>query len=203
METELTHEEMLEEASRREEENRITAAQRYFKKVEESLQRRSIQSQIESIGEYSNLISKTKGVKAIAKLNDEHRKNLSDVSSVYLEECESEYGKTPAYEKWVFMESSYFIPGEGHSTCLMMTQAFPCNDGIDIAETNEVITTQLDRAIKEFHKEFGTSSLYNLAFHSREAFFEKYSVMIPHALTKLKDKQCDITFKMKLHYNIP
>ena len=194
---------MAEETPKNQEENRITEAQRYFKKVEESLQRRSIQSQIESIGEYSDLVSKTKGVKTIAKLNDKHRQDLSVVSNVYLEEYEREYGKIPTYEKWVFMESSYFIPGEGHSTCLMMTQALPCNDGIDSEKDNAVVTSQLDRAIKEFHKEFGTSSLYNLSFHSREGFFEKYSLMIPHALTKLKGRQCDITFKMKLHYNVP
>jgi len=200
--TELTHEEMLEEASRREESNIVTAAQRYFKKVEESLQRRSIQSEIESIGEYSDLLAKTKSAKSIEKLNKTHRQNLAAISKVYLEEYELEYGKIPDYERWTFMESSYFIPGEGHTTCLLMTQAHPRNDGVDIQD-NEVLTTQFDRSIKEFYKEFGTSSLYNLGFHSREAYFQKYFAMIPHAIVKLKNKPCDLTFKMTFNYNFP
>jgi hypothetical protein len=184
------------------EENRITAAQRYFKKVEESLQRRRIQTEIEEIGEYSNLLAKTNGVKSIAKLKEKHRENLSSVGKVYIEEYEKEYGKIPEYERWVFMESSYFIPGEGHSTCLLVTQALPCDED-SLEGTNEVITTQIDRAVREFFKEFGTMSLYNLGFHDREGFFEKYSIMIPHAVIKFKDKPCDFTFKLKFHYNFP
>ena len=193
----MTDENIIEEPT-------LTSAQLYFKKVEDSLQPKSVQTAIKDIAQYSDLLSKAKGVKSIDKLNKQHRENLTLLSESCVEDYVDSYGDLRKDEKWMFMESSYFISGEGHCTCLLMTQALPCDNDYDLnGELSELITTQAHRAVKEFYEEFGASSLYNLAFHTREAFFDKYSLMIPHALIKLKDKPCMLTFKTKLHYNFP
>jgi hypothetical protein len=186
-------------------ESKVTAAELYFKKVEESLQSKSIQTVIKDISEYCNLLSETKGVKSIEKLNKKHKENLTLLSESCVENYIDIYGNIREDEKWMFMESSYFLSGEGHVTCLLMTQALPCENDFDSLSDGpkELVTTQAYRAVKEFYEEFGASSLYNLGLHTREAFFDKYSLMIPHGLIKLKDKPCDLTFKTKLHYNFP
>lgn len=174
----------------------------YFKNVEETLQDRSIQATIEEIGEYSDLINNSKKSKSTDKLKAKQKENFSFISEKYVEEYEEIYGKLREDENWMFMASTYFSVGEGHSTCLMVTQALPCSEDYTEDQT-ELTTTQAHRAIKEFHQEFGTVSLHTLGFHTREAFFEKYSIMIPYSLIKLKDKPCTLTFKTKLQYNFP
>ena len=197
----MTTEEIIEQST---EEPTLTSAQIYFKKVEDSLQPKSIQTAIKDIAQYSDLLSKTKGTKSIDKLNKQHKENLTLLSESYVEDYVDAYGDLRKDEKWMFVESSYFISGEGHSTCLLMTQALPCSDDYDsISEDSQLITTQAYRAVKEFYEEFGSSSLHNLSFHTREAFFEKFYLMIPHALIKIKDTPCTLTFKTKLNYNFP
>ena len=186
------------------EEPKVSAAEIYFKKVEESLQPKSIQTIIKKLAQYPDVLSKTKGTKSIDKLKKEYQENLATLSESYIEDYVDAYGDIREDEKWMFMESSYFLSGEGHATCLLMTQALPCVDDYDSnEEPSKLITTQAHRAVREFYTEFGASSLHNLTFHTREAFFDKYSLMIPHALIKLKDKPCMLTFKTKLHYNFP
>lgn len=188
-----------------ERESKVTAAELYFKKVEESLQSKSIKTAIKDISEYRDSLSETKGAKSIDNLNKKHKQNLILLSESCVENYVDIYGNIREDEKWMFMESSYFLSGEGHMTCLLMTQAFPCENDFDSLPdgSNELVTTQAYRAVKEFYEEFGASSLYTLGFHTREAFFDKYSLMIPQGLIKLKEKPCDLTFKTKLHYNFP
>lgn len=189
------------------EETTVTPAELYFKKVEEDLQPKSVIKSIKDISDYKNKLSKSKGEKSISNLNNKHKENLTVISDSYIEDYVDTYGEIREDEKWMFMESSFFLPGEGHMTCLLMTQALPCDDDYSLEPSSEGIreltTTQAHRAVREFYEEFGASSLYNLAFHSREAFFDKYTLMIPQALLKLKDKPCMLTFKTKLHYNFP
>jgi hypothetical protein len=205
----MSQKEMIEQFTNQEE-NKVIISKKfedYFKKVEDSLQRKSIQTVIDDIDEYPNILANTEGVESIDKLNAKHKENFTLASEKYIEEYEEIYGKMREDEKWIFMASTYFARGEGHITCLLMTQALPCDDDYDSSlqdvEGTKLLTTQAYRAVKEFHKEFGASSLYNLGFHTREAFFEKYSIMIPYSLIKLKDKPCMLTFKTKLQYSFP
>jgi hypothetical protein len=172
----------------------------YFTKMEESLQRKSIQSVINDIGEYSDALSKTKGVKKISELKLKLRENFTLVGEKCLETYEKEYGKMPEYEQWIFMESVHFVPDEGHMSCLLMTQAIPCEDDYD---GDQLITTQSHRAVREFHKEFGTFSLHSLNFHPREIFFQNYFKKSYGLTSKLRNTPCNLTFKTKLEYNFP
>jgi hypothetical protein len=200
----MPEKQILEESTQTKE---LTPSERYFKTIEEALQRKSVQSVVEEIDEYPNLLAKTKGAKSISKLNVKHRENFTSISETFMEDYEKEYGKMPEYEKVMYMESTFFIRGEGHSICLMMTPAIPCADDYDsnlpFEQRTELITTQAHRAVREFHNEFGASSLYNLKFYTRESFFEKHYLMIPYTLLKLKDKPCVITFKTRLQYSFP
>jgi hypothetical protein len=176
----------------------------YFQKVEDVLQYKSVQTIIEDIEQYCNKVSKTKSSKSTDKLSLKYKESLTEISEKYLEEYKETYGDIRKDEKWIFMASTYFDVSEGHVTCLMMTQSLPCHDDYDVDRPNDLpTTTQFHRAVREFHNEFGTFSLYTLGFHTREAFFEKYSIMIPYSLIKIKDKDCDLTFKTKLQYNFP
>ena len=174
----------------------------YFKKVEEALQSKSIEIAISQIEEYPSKLLKTKGSKSISKLNNEHKENLTLLSEKCMEEYEEKYGKLREDERWFFMASTYFSVQEGHVTSLLVTEASPCSDDYDDSN-NEPTTTKIHRAVREFYNEFGVTSLPTLGIHTREAFLEKYSVMIPHSLIKLKDKPCMLTFKTKLQYNFP
>ena len=174
----------------------------YFKNVEISSQKKSIQTTIEELGEYSDLINNSKKSKSIDNLKSKQEENLSFISEKYIEEHEENYGKLREDENWMFMASTYFNVGEGHSTCLMVTQALPSSEDYT-NDQSELTTTQAHRAVREFYLEFGAVSLHTLGFHTRETFFEKYSIMIPYSLIKLKDKPCTLTFKTKLQYNFP
>ena len=197
----MTTENIIEETI---EQSKESSTERYFKKVEESLQSKSVQIAIREISQYSDSLSSTKGAKSIEKLNKKHKDNLTILSESCIKDYVDSYGEIRENERWIFMESSYFVPGSGHATCVMMTQALPSvEDYVSVGDVGEIVTTQSHRAVREFYEEFGATSLHNLAFHTREAFFEKYALMIPYALTKLNDKPCDLTYKSKLHYNFP
>ncbi len=144
----------------------------------------------------------------IAKLEVMKKKNFQSVAIACMAEYSRVYGEMPEDESWMFMEAEYYATGEGQTVCLQMTQANPWgSDSGDFDKTlpypdnYKPITTQVYRAVRDFHKNFGTWHLHSLRFHTREAFFTKYANQLPSSLIKLKDQQCFLEYHSELHYN--
>ena len=143
------------------------------------------------------------------KLEVLKKKNFQDVADRCMKEYVETYGEMPEDESWMFLEAEYYGTGEGQTLCLQMTQANPWGgDNGDFDRTlpypddYNPITTQAYRAVRGFHKLFGTFFLHGLRFHSREAFFDRYANQLPASLVKLKDQQCSLEFNSELHYNL-
>ena len=142
------------------------------------------------------------------KLEVLKKKNFQDVADRCMKEYAKTYGEMPEDESWMFLEAEYYGTGEGKTVCLQMTQASPWGgDNGDFDETlpypdnYEPLTTQAYRAVRGFHKLFGTWHLHGLRFHTREEFFKIYDNFLPASLLKLKDQQCFLEYSSKLHYN--
>ena len=116
------------------------------------------------------------------KLEVLKKKNFQDVADRCMKEYAETYGEMPEDESWMFLEAEYYGTGEGKTICLQMTQANPWGgDNGDFDETlpypdnYKTLTTQAYRAVRGFHKLFGTWHLHGLRFHTREAFFTRYA----------------------------
>ena len=136
------------------------------------------------------------------------KKNFQSVAIACMAEYQRTYGEMPEDELWMFLEAEYYGTGEGQTLCLQMTQASPWGgDNGDFDRTlpypndYKPITTQAYRAVRGFHKLFGTWHLHGLRFHTREAFFDKYANQLPSSLVKLKDQRCMLEYHSELHYN--
>ena len=136
------------------------------------------------------------------------KKNFQDVADRCMKEYAETYGEMPEDESWMILEEEYYGTGEGKTICLQMTQANPWGgDNGDFDETlpypdnYKTLTTQAYRAVRGFHKLFGTWHLHGLRFHTREAFFTRYANQLPSSLVKLKDQQCFLEYHSELHYN--
>ena len=136
------------------------------------------------------------------------KKNFQDVADRCMKEYAETYGEMPEDESWMFLEAEYYGTGEGQTLCLQMTQANPCGgDNGDFDRTlpypdnYKPINTKQYRAVRGFHKLFGTWHLHGLRFHTREAFFTRYANQLPATLVKLKDQQCFLEYHSELHYN--
>jgi hypothetical protein len=136
------------------------------------------------------------------------KKNFQSVAIACMVEYTRMYGEMPEDELWMFLEAEYYGTGEGQTVCLQMTQASPWGgDNGDFDRTlpypddYKPITTQAYRAVRGFHKLFGTFFLHGLRFHTREAFFTRYSNQLPASLVKLKDQRCMLEYSSELHYN--
>ena len=136
------------------------------------------------------------------------KKNFQSVAIACMAEYSRTYGEMPEDESWMFLEAEYYATGEGQTVCLQMTQANPWGgDNGDFDETlpypdnYKTLTTQAYRAVRGFHKLFGTWHLHGLRFHTREAFFTRYANQLPASLVKLKDQQCFLEYHSELHYN--
>ena len=142
------------------------------------------------------------------KLEVLKKKNFQDIADRCMKEYAETYGEMPEDESWVFLESEYYGTGEGQTICLQMTQANPHGgDGGDFDRTlpypddYKPINTKQYRAVRGFHKLFGTWYLHGLRFHTREAFFTRYANQLPASLVKLKDQRCMLEYFSELHYN--
>ena len=142
------------------------------------------------------------------KLEVLKKKNFQDVADRCMKEYAETYGEMPEDELWMFLEADYYGTGEGSTTCLQMTQARPWGgDNGDFDRTlpypddYKPITTQAYRAVRGFHKLFGTWHLHGLRFHTREAFFTRYANQLPATLVRLKDEQCILEYHSELHFN--
>ena len=142
------------------------------------------------------------------ELEAKKKENFQSVAVSCMAEYTRAYGEMPEDELWMFLEAEYYGTGEGQTVCLQMTQASPWGgDNGDFDRTlpypddYKPITTQAYRAVRGFHKLFGTFFLHGLRFHTREAFFTRYANQLPLSLMKLKDQQCLLEYHSELHFN--
>ena len=142
------------------------------------------------------------------ELEVKKKKNFQSVAIACMAEYTRAYGEMPEDELWMFLEAAYYGTGEGQTVCLQMTQARPWGgDNGDFDRTlpypddYKPITTQAYRAVRGFHKLFGTWHLHGLRFHTRKAFFDRYANQLPSSLVKLKDQRCMLEYHSELHYN--
>jgi hypothetical protein len=189
-ETTMTHEEMLEEAAKREKENKV------------------VNMAIKFMDEYSEAMKQLADIERkelIEELEAKKKENFQLIADACMKEYTKIYGEMPENDSWMFLEAQYYGTGEGQTTCLMMTQANPYGDDYDgklsYPDNYTPITSKQYRAVRAFHKEFGTWHLYGLRFHTREAFFKNYANMLPAVLVNLKDQQCFLEYHSELHYN--
>ena len=191
--TEPYPDEMFEEAERREAENKV------------------LKIGIECMERYDGALKQLAAIER-EELKEElevlKKKNFQSVAISCMAEYTRAYGEMPEDELWMFLEAEYYGTGEGQTVCLQMTQANPWGgDNGDFDRTlpypddYKPLTTQAYRAVRGFHKLFGTFFLHGLRFHTREAFFTRYANQLPASLVKLKDQQCFLEYSSKLHYN--
>jgi len=170
-----------------------------------------IQTAIAGIGNYDDALKdldETEKVELRAELEAKKKENFQLVANACMEEYTKTYGEMPENESWLFLEADYYGTGEGKTICLQMTQANPWGgDNGDFDRTLpypdncKPITTQAYRAVRGFHKLFGTWHLHGLRFHTREEFFKIYDNFLPAVLVKLKDQRCMLEYSSELHFN--
>ena len=143
-----------------------------------------------------------------AELEAKKKENFQLVADRCIKEYSETYGDMPKEDSWMFLEAEYYGTGEGQTLCLQMTQANPRggDDGdfdrtLPYPDDCKPINTKAYRAVRGFHKLFGTWYLHGLRFHTREAFFDRYANQLPSSLVKLKDMQCFLEYHSELHYN--
>ena len=170
-----------------------------------------MKTSVGAIGKYDNALKEldeTEKVELRTELEAKKKKNFQSVAIACMAEYTRAYGEMPEDELWMFLEAEYYGTGEGQTVCLQMTQASPWGgDSGDFDKTlpwpddYKPITTQTYRAVRGFHKLFGTFFLHGLRFHTREAFFTRYANQLPSSLVKLKDQRCMLEYHSELHYN--
>jgi len=163
------------------------------------------------IDKYDNALkelAKSEREELKAELEAKKKENFQSVAVACMAEYNRTYGMMPEDELWMFLEAEYYGTGEGQTLCLQMTQANPWGgDNGDFDRTlpypddYKPITTQAYRAVRGFHKLFGTFFLHGLRFHTREAFFTRYANQLPASLVKLKDQRCMLEYFSEIHYN--
>ena len=143
-----------------------------------------------------------------AELEAKKKENFQLVADACMEEYTKTYGEMPEDESWMFLEAEYYGTGEGKTICLQMTQANPRGgDNGDFDRTLPYpdnytpITSKQYRAVRGFHKLFGTWHLHGLRFHTREEFFKIYDNFLPAVLVNLKDEECFLEYHSELHFN--
>ena len=170
-----------------------------------------IQTAIAGIGKYSDQLKdldETEKVELRAELEAKQKENFQLVADACMEEYTKTYGEMSEDDSWMFLEAEYYGTGEGQTLCLQMTQANPRGgDNGDFDRTlpypddYKPLNTKQYRAVRGFHKLFGTWYLHGLRFHTREAFFNRYANQLPSSLVKLKDQRCFLEYDSRLHYN--
>jgi DNA-binding helix-hairpin-helix protein with protein kinase domain len=191
----MTHEEMLEEAAKREAANKPSREQ-------------MMQMAVGAIGKYTDALkalAETEKVELRAELESKKKKNFQLVADACMKEYEQKYQRDvfPCDESWVYMVGEYFGTGEGQTTCIMMTQANAGHAEDFEKSTNKYVptTTKQYRAVRAFHKEFGTWMLYGLRFLTKEDFYTEWAYYIPPVMMKLSNSKCYKTFYTEVHYN--
>ena len=163
------------------------------------------------VGKYSDQLKdldETEKVELRAELEAKKKENFQLVADACMKEYTKTYGEMPEDESWMFLEAEYYGTGEGKTICLQMTQANPWGgDNGDFDRTLPYpdnytpITSKQYRAVRGFHKLFGTWHLHGLRFHTREEFFKIYDNFLPAVLVNLKDEECFLEYHSELHFN--
>lgn len=216
----MTHEEMLEEAAKREEANKKAweAVQKLYAEngdalkeladIEKEERMDAVRTAISGIDKYSDALKEIRKIEheeLIEELQAKKKENFQLVADACMKEYEQKYNRDvfPVNEHWVYMVSEYFGTGEGQTVCVMMTQANPGHAEDFETSNNRYVpcTTKQYRAVRAFHEQFGTWHLHGLRFLSKEDFFGEYTYYIPPAIMKLSNKNCFKEFHTRVHYN--
>jgi hypothetical protein len=167
-----------------------------------------MQTAVGAIGKCTDALKEldeTEKVELRAELEAKKKENFQLVADACMEEYEQKYERDvfPVDEYWVYMVADYFATGEGQTTCIMMTQAIPnCKEDFENSENKYVATTtQQYRAVREFHKQFGTWHLYGLRFITKEDFYTQWAFYIPPVVMKVSNAKCYKSFYTEVHYN--
>ena len=220
---EMSHEEMLEEAARREAENKaLEALDKLYDENGDSLKQlaeiekeeimiederiKVIQTACGSIGKCTEELKKldeTEKVELRAELEAKKKENFQLVADACMKEYEQKYNRDvfPVDESWVYMIAEYFGTGEGQTSCILLTQALPHSDDFDGVHKYVPINSKQYRAVREFHEQFGTFMLYGLKFLSKEDFYNECAYYIPPVMMKLSNAKCYKSFYTEVHYN--
>lgn len=209
----MTHEEMLEEAAKREAANEAIIAkvsEEDYQKVQEEVARRekalkAVEKLYDENGDALQQLAAIERQELIEQLEAKKKENFQLVAKRCMQEYEKDYNRDvfPVDEHWVYMVGEYFGTGEGQTTCIMMTQANPGHPEDFETSTNKYVpcTTKEYRAVREFHEQFGTWMLHGLKFLTKEDFFGDYAFYIPPMMIKLSNEPCYKTFYTQVHYN--
>ena len=140
-----------------------------------------------------------------AELEAKKKENFQMLADACMLEYSKKYNRDvfPVDEYWIYMVGEYFGTGEGQTTCIMMTQAM-AGEKEDFEKSNNKYipcTTKEYRAVRKFHKEFGTWMLHGLKFLSKEDFLTEYAYYIPPVMMKLSNAKCFKEFHTYVHYN--
>lgn len=170
------------------------------------LNEQAIKTAVSAIGEYSDALEQLTRIERVglrAELERKKQENFQKVSDACMQSYQERYGELPSEDEyWRFMIADEYSTGNGRTLSVLMSQALPSYpEDFDDEHKYTPITTQEYRAVREFHKYFGTYSLFGIKFVSREDFFEKYANLLPPALVDLKNKQCYLHYHGELHFN--
>jgi hypothetical protein len=148
-------------------------------------------------------LSKTEKEELKAELEALKKENFQKVAECCMEEYNQKYGDHKEDPYWIYMIADYFGTGEGQTVSLMVTQANARGDDYppDGPDKYKPVNTKAYRAVREFHKEFGTWQLYGLRFLSKEAFYTECAYYIPPVMMKLSNAKCYKRFYTEVHYN--
>ena len=128
------------------------------------------------------------------------KQNFQKVADCCMDEYKETYGKLPSEDEYFrYMICDEYSTGCGRTLSVLMYAALPEKDDCD--ENYNPINSKEFRCVRQFHRHFGTYSLYGLQFVSREDFFGKYGHLLPPALIELKDKSCYLNYHSELHFN--
>ena len=213
----MTHEEILEEAERREAANRALnaldklyedncAAMEMLSEIERKERMDPVQIAVCGIGKYSDAlkeIAKTEKEELKAELEAKKKENFQALADACMQDYSKRYDRDvfPVDEHWVYMVGEYFGTGEGQTTCVMMTQATPYGDDFSGENKYVPINSKEYRAVRKFHEEFGTWMLYGLKFLSKEDFLTECAYFIPPVMMKLANANCFKEFHTRVYYN--
>jgi hypothetical protein len=208
----MTHEEMLEEAARREADNDDFGQLGYLKRMEREEAEQKVTRQqvmqiaVGAINKHSDALKElaaTEKEELKQQLEELKKENFQKVAECCMEEYNQKYGEMSEDEYWIYMYSEHFATGEGQTVSLMVTQACARGDDYptDGPDKYKPVNSKAYRAVREFHKEFGTWELYGLRFLSKEAFYTECAYFIPPVMMKLSNAKCYKHFHTQVHYN--
>ncbi len=165
----------------------------------------AMQIAVGAIDKYSDALkelAKTEKEELKAELEALKKENFQKVADCCIKEYEEKYGKyNEDDDYWIYMYSEYFATGEGQTASLMVTQAVPRGDDYSTENKYETVNSKAYRAVREFHKEFGTWELYGLRFLPKNEFYTQCVYYIPPVMMKLSTAKCYKHFHTQVHYN--